>query len=112
MINEVPLRTLLLICLLQKKMYPFSTEGLHRAYGSKRKISNSIRANYIFNSDGKLFAIEKIVIKEPAGEGAFSRFLNSIFGNWIVDLRLSEKTDIPLLQIKGMIALCVNTLLA
>jgi hypothetical protein len=106
MISHLPERTMLLICLNKAKIYPFSSLGLGRADGPLRKLKRRIEENYIFDCDGTVRKIEKIIVKKLDDDGFMAQFFSMIFGNWIVDLELSEPLEIPLSEIKAMIAVC------
>ena len=107
MIGERPLRTMLLICLKERRMYPFSSLGLICADGRQSDLRLTIEENYIFDHDGKIRKIEDIVFKRPRGDTLTSQFLSRIFGNWFVQLKLSEPLRISLSEIKSIISRCV-----
>jgi hypothetical protein len=107
MISHLPERTMLFICLNKAKIYPFSSLGLGRADGPLRKLKRRIEEKYIFDCDGTVRKIEKIIVTKLDGDGFMAQFFSMIFGNWIVDLELSEPLEIPLSEIKSIISVCV-----
>jgi hypothetical protein len=98
-------RTALLIQPGAKKIYPLHPRALTWAQSSRRKLSTAYADAMVLDQDG-LKKIERIDVLGPWGTSVGRKLLSRLTDAWSIKVHLSPPLNIPVAELKQLIAGC------